>query len=125
MFKYLDIFKFSILYCKVMKTIIYFSVVIFIMSAENVKADEKDTKSSYDYEFMISEYLETLNYYEKLETQTMNKVIIYNSDGNVTRQIEITEDIEISTPAILKPIINTSDFLTCINGVSYYICNKN
>ena len=125
MFQYLNILNFSILYCKAMKTIIYFSVVVFIMSAENVKADEKDTKSSYDYEFMISEYLETLNYYEKLETQTVNKVIIYNSDGNVTRQIEITEDIEISTPAILKPIINTSDFLTCINGVSYYICNKN
>ena len=108
-----------------MKTIMCFFIAVFILSAENVKADEKDMTSSYDYEFMISDYLETMNYYEKLESQTVNMVIIYNSDGNVTRQIEITEDIEISTPAILKPIINSSEFITCINGVSYYICNKN
>jgi len=95
------------------------------MSAESVKADEKDITASYDSEYMISEYLETMNYYEKLETQTATMVIIYNSDGNITRQVQITEDIEISTPAILKPVINNSDFLTCINGVSYYICNKN
>jgi len=118
-------FNLSILYCKAMKVIICFFVAIFFMSAETVKADEKESNSSNDYEFIISDYLETENYYEKLEDQTANTVIIYDSNGNVTRQIELTEDIKISTPAILKPIICTSDFLTCINGVSYYTCNKN
>jgi len=108
-----------------MKAIIYIFVTIFFMPAETIKADEKETQSSNDFNFIVSEYLETEDYYENLENQTINKVIIYDADGNVTRQIELNEDIELSTPAILKPLICTSDFLTRINGVSYYLCNKN
>jgi hypothetical protein len=108
-----------------MKTIIYFFVAIFFMSAETINADEKETGSSNDFNFIDSEYLEAEEYYENLENQTVDKVIIYDTDGNVTRQIQLTEDIELSTPAILKPLICTSDFLTRINGVSYYMFNKN
>ena len=72
------------------------------MPAETIKADEKETQSSNDFNFIVSEYLETEDYYENLENQTINKVIIYDADGNVTRQIELNEDIELSTPAILN-----------------------
>ena len=95
------------------------------MPAETLNADEKETESLRDFNFIVSEYLETEDYYENLENQTINKVIIFDADGNVTRQIEVYEDIELSTPAILKPLICTSEFLTRINGVSYYLCNKN
>jgi hypothetical protein len=108
-----------------MRAIIYFFVAIFFMSAETVKADDKGIGSSNDFNFTVSEYLEIENYYEDLESQTVSKVVIYDSEGNVTRQIEVNEDIALSTPAILKPLICTSDFLTKINGVSYYICEKN
>jgi hypothetical protein len=108
-----------------MKVIIYFIIAIFFMSAETVKANEKETELSNDFHFLVSEYLETENYYENLESRTINTVIIYDTEGNVTRQIQLHEDIGFSTPAILKPLISTSDFLTSINGVSYYICNKN
>jgi hypothetical protein len=107
-----------------MKAIIYFFVAIFFMSAETAKAEEKETESFNDYNFIVSDYLETENYYENLENQTTSKVIIFDTEGNVTRQIEMKEDIALSTPAILKPLICTSDFLTRINGVSYYICHK-
>ena len=44
-----------------MKAIIYFFIAVFFMSAEEIKADEKSTESSYDYEVMVSDYFETLN----------------------------------------------------------------
>jgi hypothetical protein len=108
-----------------MKAIIYFFIAIFFMSAESVNADEKETELSNDLNFLVGEYFETEDYYENLESQTINTVIIYDCEGNVTRQIQLYEDIALSTPAILKPLISTSDFLTRINGVSYYICYKN
>jgi len=114
-----------ILFCCVMKAIIYFFIAIFFLSAETANADEKETELSNDFNFLVGEYLETEDYYENLENQTINTVIIYDTEGNVTRQIQLNEDIALSTPAILKPLISTSDFLTRINGVSYYICHKN
>ncbi len=108
-----------------MKVIIYFFIGVFLMSAEKVRADEKETEASNDFNYLVSEFLEAEDYYKNLECQTINTVIIYDNDGNVTRQIQLYEDIEHNTPAILKPLISTSDFLTSINGVSYYICNKN
>jgi len=108
-----------------MKAIIYIFIAIFFMSAERVQADDKGTELSNDFSFIIDEYLEIEDYYKNLEKQIINKVIIYDADGSVTRQIEVTEDIDLFTPAILKPLICTSDFLTSINGVSYYLCNKN
>ena len=108
-----------------MKAVIYFFVALFFMSAEVVKADDKNLESSNDFSFEVSEYLEIESYYEDLESQEVSKVIIYDAEGNVTRQVELNEDIAFDTPAILKPLICTSDFLTKINGVSYYICNKN
>ena len=108
-----------------MKAIIYFFIAIFFLSAETANADEKETELSNDFNFLVGEYLETEDYYENLENQTINTVIIYDTEGNVTRQIQLNEDIALSTPAILKPLISTSDFLTRINGVSYYICHKN
>ena len=95
------------------------------MSAETANADEKETELSNDFNFLVGEYLETEDYYENLENQTINTVIIYDTEGNVTRQIQLNEDIALSTPAILKPLISTSDFLTRINGFYYYICHKN
>ncbi len=114
-----------ILFCCIMKAIIYYFIAIFFMSAETVNADEKETEWSNDFYSLVGEYLETEDYYENLESQTINTVIIYDTEGNVTRQIQLYEDIALSTPAILKPLISTSDFLTRINGISYYICNKN
>ena len=108
-----------------MKTITFFLTALFLVSALMVRAEEKDTLASVKYDFDISEYFELIHEQTWIETPETKSVIIYDVHGKVRRQMELSEDIETSTPAIIRPVFDKSHFLTQINGVSYYLFDAN
>ena len=107
-----------------MKTLIYIFLVTLLLPVHQLSADDKGPLTAEDYEIMINNYIETSEIIEYTEFATTSQVIIYDSMGNITRQIDINEDLEFTTPAILKPVICNAEFLTKIDGNYYYMCNK-
>jgi hypothetical protein len=89
-----------------------------------LSADDKGLNSIEEYEIVLNNYLEIEKDIGSFDFLTVKQVVIYDCKGNITRQIDIKEDIEVTTPAILKPMICNSEFLTKIDGVYYYMCNK-
>jgi hypothetical protein len=87
-------------------------------------ADEIEVPSSETYEIMINNYNEMNDKIEDMGSVSLKQVVLYDSKGNITRQIDVKDDPEITTPRILKPLICNAEFLTTIDGVYYYICDK-
>jgi len=107
-----------------MRALTYIFLIVAFLPSNHVDADDKGSHSTAEYEIIINNYYEIDKSVEKIAIPSMNQVVIYDSQGNITRRIEIDSELEISTPAILKPIIYNAEFLTKINGVYYYIYDK-
>ena len=106
-----------------MKTLVYTFLVFAFLSGNPVSANDEGFDSTDEYEFVYNNLLEIEKNAISIGISTMKQVIIYDSKGNIMRQIEIKEDPEIMTPAILKPLICNAEFLTKIDGTYYYRCN--
>jgi len=107
-----------------MNNLTFIFLVLILAQTTVVLGNDKGSNSAKDYEVIIKDYLEKEKNMESLVFPPLNQIVIYDSAGNITRQIEIEEAIDLATPAILKPVINKAEFLTEINGVYYYICDK-
>lgn len=104
-----------------MKTLIYIFLVVSFLPSNPLSADDKGIDVIEEYEIIINNYSEIE---KNIGFPSVKQVIIYDSKGNITRQIDIKEDLELTIPAILKPVICNAEFLTKIDGVYYYMCNK-
>jgi hypothetical protein len=107
-----------------MKAFAYIFLILSTFSNAPAFGDEQGAGSTDEYEVMIHEYLESEKDTHEIEMAPGSQVIIFDLDGNVTRQVNIDEDIELSVPSILKPVIHKAEFLTRINGIYYYICGS-
>ena len=104
-----------------MKLLAYIFFIFISLPAGQVYGDDKGTESINKYEVLIREYLALEENPEVVEFPSVNQVVIYDAKGHITRQADISGEVELSIPAILKPVINKAVFLTKINGVYYYL----
>jgi hypothetical protein len=78
-----------------------------------------------EYDTMIRDYIESEKDILKIDIHSEHQVIIYDLNGGIIRQIGLEGGSELFMPAILKPLIDRAEFLTLINGIYYYVCEKN
>ena len=108
-----------------MKPLVFLLLILTSLPVSQTYGDDKQQETLNKYEIMISEYLAFEENAQQMENPPINQVVIVDSNGHITRQTDIKGDIEISTPDMLKPLINKAVFLTKINGVYYYLFDKN
>jgi hypothetical protein len=108
-----------------MKPLVFLLLIITSLPVSQTYGDDKQQETLNKYEVLISEYLSFDENTQRMENPSINQVVIADSNGNIYRQAEIKGDIELSTPDLLKPLINKAVFLTKINGFYYYLIDKN
>ena len=101
-------------------------ILFFLMSFSIGLAygDDKDSASVEDFEIMIAEYLDSQKYLWINEAPSIHQIIIFDSKGNITRQMKVKGEPELSVPSILNPLIKKAVFLSYINGTYYYILDQ-
>jgi hypothetical protein len=125
LYKWLYFCQNSILYRLAMRPLIYMFLIFASFSTSQVYGDDKSTESIKKYDDLINEYYELVEDQENEEDLSTGKVIIYDINGQITRQANIKGEIVFSTPSILKPVINKAVFLTKINDTYYYLYDQN
>lgn len=107
-----------------MKASAYILFITLSFSTGLAYGDDKDSAFVNDYGVLLAEYLEWQENLEIIELRPVNQIIIFDSKGNITRQIEVEGEPELSVPSILRPLIIKAVFLTCINGTYYYLLDQ-
>jgi hypothetical protein len=108
-----------------MKPLVYIFFIFVSLPASQVYGGDEGTESINKYEVLIREYQASEENSPVIEVPSVNQVVIYDAKGHITRQADIKGEVELSTPAILKPVINKAVFLTKISGIYYYLYDKN
>lgn len=89
------------------------------ITSQKVMAGENDILvGEFLYE-IESEYFDLTNSLVPCD----NKIIIVDQNGNILREAQTDADCMEKMPEIFKPLIRNCQFLTEIDGSSYYIYN--
>ena len=102
---------------KLVYTIFFFAITII---SQDVIAGENDAiKGNYAFE-IESEYLLDSTY---SWNPCDKKIVIVDLGGNILREAQTAPDCQEEMPEIIKPLIINCQFLTEIDGSSYYLYN--
>lgn len=107
-----------------MKVSAYILFFIMLFSLSWAYGDDKDSSSVENYDVLIAEYLDSQDQIKIHEIRAANQIIIFDSKGNITRQMEVKGEPELSVPSILRPLIHKATFLSHINGTYYYLLDQ-